>query len=111
MKAYDDNAELTEMKQTLLIMEEELKYVISNNYYNYLEIKHGNQVYLNVYHISPINCFSQFIGIGIFHTGLEINNKEYGFGSVLQKEDISGIFIVNPKKCKLILKGILLLLI
>ena len=55
------------------------------------EFKYGEPVYLCVYHLFWINYILQIFGLGLFHTTIEINEKEYSFGST--KEDIPGIFL------------------
>lgn len=54
------------------------------------EFKHGNPVYLNVYHLSIINYILQIFGFGLFHTTVEIKDLEYSFGST--NEEVAGIF-------------------
>lgn len=46
------------------------------------EQKHlkGHSVFLNVYYKSTISVLLQYIGLGIFHTAVEVNNNEYSFG-------------------------------
>ena len=43
------------------------------------EIKLGFPVYLKVYHISFFNYAFQIFGYGLYHTTLEIHDKEYFF--------------------------------
>ncbi|XVE54371.1 hypothetical protein DITRI_Ditri03aG0075600 [Diplodiscus trichospermus] len=54
-------------------------------------------VILNVYDLTPINNYSYWIGLGIFHSGIEVHGKEYGFGA--HDFPISGVFEVEPKSC------------
>ena len=54
------------------------------------ELKHGNPVYLNIYHLSIINYILQIFGFGLFHTTIEIKDLEYSFGST--NEEVAGIF-------------------
>ncbi|KAE8675892.1 DeSI-like protein [Hibiscus syriacus] len=54
-------------------------------------------VILNVYDLTPINNYSYCLGFGIFHSGIEVHGKEYGFGA--HDFPISGVFEVEPKSC------------
>ncbi|CAN0178973.1 unnamed protein product, partial [Hapterophycus canaliculatus] len=36
-------------------------------------------VTLNVYDLSPVNEFGHPIGLGVFHSGLEVDGREYTF--------------------------------
>ena len=54
----------------------------------------GIPVYLNVYNISGVNYFFQIFGLGIFHTGVEITDREYSFGST--DRDYSGVIAIRP---------------
>ncbi|MBA0622196.1 hypothetical protein Godav_007759 [Gossypium davidsonii] len=54
-------------------------------------------VILNVYDLTPINNYSYWVGFGIFHSGIEVHGKEYGFGA--HDFPISGVFKVEPKSC------------
>lgn len=58
------------------------------------EINKGIPVYLNVYNISGVNYFFQIFGLGIFHTGVEITDREYSFGST--DRDYSGVIAIRP---------------
>ena len=62
------------------------------------EFKYGEPVYLCVYHLFWINYILQIFGLGLFHTTIEINEKEYSFGST--KEDIPGIFLNKAGELK-----------
>ncbi|GAV72849.1 DUF862 domain-containing protein [Cephalotus follicularis] len=55
------------------------------------------QVVLNVYDLTPINHYTSWFGFGIFHSGLEIHGKEYGFGA--HDFPVSGVFEVEPRSC------------
>lgn len=59
-----------------------------------MEIKKGIPIYLNVYSISPINYFFQILGLGIFHSGVEVLEREYSFGST--DRDYSGVIAIRP---------------
>lgn len=49
------------------------------------------QVYLNVYDLAPTNDLLHPIGLGFYHTGVEILGSEYTFASV------AGVFDHTPK--------------
>ena len=38
------------------------------------------KVVLNVYDLSPSNKYLYSIGLGFYHSGVEVNGKEYSFG-------------------------------
>ncbi|XVF88421.1 hypothetical protein PTKIN_Ptkin19aG0049900 [Pterospermum kingtungense] len=54
-------------------------------------------VVLNVYDLTHINNYCYWIGFGIFHSGIEVHGKEYGFGA--HDFPLSGVFEVEPKSC------------
>ncbi|KAL2553590.1 DeSI-like protein [Forsythia ovata] len=56
-----------------------------------------SQVILNVYDLTPANQYSIWLGFGVFHSGIEVHGKEYGFGA--HDFPISGVFEVEPKSC------------
>lgn len=47
---------------------------------------------LNVYDLSPVNEFGHPIGLGVFHSGLEVDGREYTFAGG------GGIFDHDPRK-------------
>jgi hypothetical protein len=49
------------------------------------------EVYINIYDINNINSYLWNIGLGIYHSGIEIDEYEYSFGG------IRGIYITKPK--------------
>ncbi|KAG6658552.1 hypothetical protein CIPAW_04G169900 [Carya illinoinensis] len=55
------------------------------------------QVVLNVYDLSPINNYTSWFGFGVFHSGIEVHGKEYGFGA--HELSASGVFEVEPRSC------------
>ena len=66
------------------------------------EFQKGTPVWLNVYHLTCLNYFLQLIGIGIYHTTIEIESYEYTFGS--SKEDIAGFYINKVGQLSKLLK-------
>ncbi|XP_072984088.1 deSI-like protein At4g17486 isoform X1 [Typha latifolia] len=54
-------------------------------------------LYLNVYDLTPINDYLYWVGLGIFHSGIEVHGMEYGFGA--HEYPTSGVFEVEPKSC------------
>ena len=76
-----------------------------SNFESYIakkEFQKGTPVWLNVYHLTCLNYFLQLIGIGIYHTTIEIESYEYTFGS--SKEDIAGFYINKVGEISKILK-------
>ncbi|GMI84272.1 hypothetical protein HRI_002096500 [Hibiscus trionum] len=55
------------------------------------------KVILHVYDLTQINNYSYWFGLGIFHSGIEVHGKEYGFGA--HDFSSSGVFQVEPKRC------------
>ncbi|KAI3836594.1 hypothetical protein MKW98_024413 [Papaver atlanticum] len=54
-------------------------------------------VILNIYDLTPINNYTRCVGLGIFHSGIEVHGLEYGFGA--HDYSASGVFEVEPKRC------------
>ncbi|XP_010417284.1 PREDICTED: deSI-like protein At4g17486 [Camelina sativa] len=54
-------------------------------------------VYLNVYDLTPMNAYGYWLGLGVFHSGVEVHGVEYAFGA--HESSNTGIFEVEPKKC------------
>eukprot|EP00741_Cyanophora_paradoxa_P020814 tig00021312_g20093.t1 len=52
-------------------------------------------VYLNVYDLAKINEYTSTIGLGIFHSGVEVLGKEYSFGG--HEYSFTGVFDVPPR--------------
>ncbi|XP_050364719.1 deSI-like protein At4g17486 isoform X3 [Argentina anserina] len=59
--------------------------------------RYETPVILNVYDLTPMNNYSVWVGLGIFHSGIEVHGKEYGFGA--HDLPVSGVFEVEPKAC------------
>ncbi|XP_004511719.1 deSI-like protein At4g17486 isoform X1 [Cicer arietinum] len=59
--------------------------------------KTRSMVYLNVYDLTPINNYLYLFGFGIFHSGIEVHDMEYGFGA--HEYPTSGVFEVEPRSC------------
>jgi len=54
-------------------------------------------VYLNVYDLTPINGYAYWLGLGIYHSGVQVHDVEYGFGA--HDHSSTGIFEVEPRQC------------
>ncbi|KAL6207346.1 hypothetical protein ACLB2K_018304 [Fragaria x ananassa] len=54
-------------------------------------------VYLNVYDLTPINGYAYWLGLGVYHSGVQVHGVEYAFGA--HDHASTGIFEVEPKKC------------
>ncbi|KAK4747091.1 hypothetical protein SAY87_026128 [Trapa incisa] len=54
-------------------------------------------VYLNVYDLTPMNGYAYWVGLGIYHSGVQVHGIEYGFGA--HEQSTTGIFEVDPKHC------------
>jgi len=54
-------------------------------------------VYLNVYDLTPMNGYAYWLGLGVYHSGVQVHGVEYGFGA--HEHPTSGIFEVEPKHC------------
>ncbi|GAV59970.1 DUF862 domain-containing protein [Cephalotus follicularis] len=54
-------------------------------------------VYLNVYDLTPFNGYAYWVGLGIYHSGVQVHNVEYAFGA--HEHATTGIFEVEPKMC------------
>ncbi|MED6145191.1 hypothetical protein PIB30_022788 [Stylosanthes scabra] len=59
--------------------------------------KPGFPVYLNVYDLTPINGYAYWLGLGVYHSGVQVHGIEYGFGA--HDRDTTGIFEVEPRHC------------
>ena len=50
---------------------------------------------LNVYDLNPVNLLLSPLGVGLYHSGVEVNGREYSFAS-----KAGGIFNIEPRKAK-----------
>ncbi|CAK9189496.1 unnamed protein product [Sphagnum troendelagicum] len=57
----------------------------------------GVPVHLNVYDLTPMNGYVYWLGLGIYHSGIEAHGAEYAFGA--HDYATSGVFEVEPKHC------------
>ncbi|KAK9109973.1 hypothetical protein Sjap_018033 [Stephania japonica] len=54
-------------------------------------------VYLNVYDLHPINGSIYWLGLGLYHSGIQVHAVEYEFGG--HDSPSTGIFKGKPRKC------------
>ncbi|PON79850.1 hypothetical protein PanWU01x14_010820 [Parasponia andersonii] len=54
-------------------------------------------VYLNVYDLTPINGYAYWLGLGVYHSGVQVHGVEYAFGA--HEYSSTGIFEGEPKQC------------
>ncbi|KAJ1413134.1 PPPDE putative peptidase domain [Sesbania bispinosa] len=54
-------------------------------------------VYLNVYDLTTMNGYAYWLGLGVYHSGVQVHGIEYGFGA--HEHDTTGIFEVQPRHC------------
>ena len=94
----DEHIKAVQKKQMEKKYKEHKKIESFEEYIEKKEFKYGEPVYLCIYHLFWINYILQIFGLGLFHTTIEINEKEYSFGST--KEDIPGIFLNNAGELK-----------
>eukprot|EP00759_Apiculatamorpha_spiralis_P028730 PhF_6_TR31218/c1_g1_i1/m.45768 len=52
------------------------------------------EVIVNIYDVSISNAIVGWMGLGVYHTGIEVYGKEYGFG---RDTSGTGVFAINPK--------------
>ena len=43
--------------------------------------EYGIEVIVNVYDLSPVNQYTHGFGLGFYHSGVEINGREYTYVS------------------------------
>ncbi|KAJ3695549.1 hypothetical protein LUZ60_000926 [Juncus effusus] len=54
-------------------------------------------VYLNVYDLTPINGYAYWLGLGVYHSGVQVHNVEYAYGA--HDQPSTGIFESEPRQC------------
>ncbi|KAK9145043.1 hypothetical protein Sjap_004946 [Stephania japonica] len=54
-------------------------------------------VYLNVYDLHPINGSIHWLGLGLYHSGIQVHGVEYEFGG--HDSPSTGIFRGKPREC------------
>lgn len=59
--------------------------------------KRVTPIYLNVYDVTHLNSYLYWLGLGIFHSGVEVHGVEYAFGA--HDYPTSGVFEVEPRNC------------
>ncbi|KAK0580143.1 hypothetical protein LWI29_037026 [Acer saccharum] len=55
-------------------------------------------VYLNVYDLTPMNGYAYWLGLGVYHSGVQVHEIEYAFGA--HEYPTTGIFEGEPKQCE-----------
>lgn len=55
-------------------------------------------VYLNVYDLTPYNGYAYWLGLGVYHSGVQVHGIEYAFGA--HEYPSTGIFEGEPKQCE-----------
>ncbi|KAJ4718606.1 DeSI-like protein [Melia azedarach] len=55
-------------------------------------------VYLNVYDLTPFNGYAYWLGLGVYHSGVQVHGVEYAFGA--HEYPTTGIFEGEPKQCE-----------
>ncbi|KAJ1258297.1 hypothetical protein BS78_10G064800 [Paspalum vaginatum] len=54
-------------------------------------------VFLNVYDVTPANGYARWLGLGVYHSGVQVHGVEYAYGA--HDGAGSGIFEVVPRRC------------
>ncbi|KAL8153380.1 hypothetical protein V2J09_011140 [Rumex salicifolius] len=54
-------------------------------------------VYLNVYDLTTLNGYAYWLGLGVYHSGVQVHGIEYAFGA--HEHPSTGIFEGEPKQC------------
>ncbi|XP_071729401.1 deSI-like protein At4g17486 [Rutidosis leptorrhynchoides] len=55
-------------------------------------------VYLNVYDLTSINEYAYWLGLGVYHSGVQVHGIEYAYGA--HEQATTGIFEGEPKQCE-----------
>ncbi len=78
----------------LIMKEQKKKFPKPSSFQQYIskkEFQKGTPVWLNIYHLTWLNYLLQLVGLGIYHSSIEIDSLEYSFGS--SEEDVAGFYI------------------
>ncbi|XP_008806295.1 deSI-like protein At4g17486 isoform X1 [Phoenix dactylifera] len=54
-------------------------------------------VYLNVYDLTPINVYAYWLGLGVYHSGVQVHGVEFAYGA--HGHATTGIFDGEPRQC------------
>ncbi|CAL9177026.1 unnamed protein product [Musa hybrid cultivar] len=54
-------------------------------------------VHLNVYDLTPINGYAYWLGLGAYHSGVQVHGVEYAYGA--HDHPTTGIFEGEPRQC------------
>ncbi|KAJ6796308.1 deSI-like protein isoform X2 [Iris pallida] len=54
-------------------------------------------VLLNVYDLTPINGYAYWLGLGVYHSGVQVHGVEYAYGA--HDHPTTGIFESEPRRC------------
>ncbi|KAL5225435.1 hypothetical protein ABZP36_012074 [Zizania latifolia] len=57
----------------------------------------ASPVFLNVYDVTPANGYARWLGLGVYHSGVQAHGVEYAYGA--HDGAGSGIFEVEPRRC------------
>ncbi|XP_062228249.1 deSI-like protein At4g17486 [Phragmites australis] len=57
----------------------------------------SSPVFLNVYDVTPANGYARWLGLGVYHSGVQVHEVEYAYGA--HDGASSGIFEVVPRRC------------
>nr|GEY42192.1 hypothetical protein [Tanacetum cinerariifolium] len=55
-------------------------------------------VYVNVYDLTSMNGYAYWLGLGVYHSGVQVHGVEFAFGC--HEQDSTGIFEGVPKQCE-----------